>query len=461
MNRSESSRAIIPRRSFLVGTALAATAASHELVTTSTAAVAADAKTFYVRNGGDDSAFGETEATAWASLERLKRAVGAGRIKRGDRILFRAGDEFFGDITWITSSTGADPHLTFSSYGTGPRPRISRYKICNDPTRWVKHATNIWKIDLRSGSQSFTGNTASNSTNVGFIRVGGKIYGCKRWTLSLMQYRWDFYSDEIYLYVYSVSNPASVADFRVAVAGNIINGASSITIRGLELAGTGGHGFWVGNGCGNIIFEDNLVKEIGGSALPGSYQTRYGNGVELWIGGWDITIDSNTITDVYDVGATMQGKQSASLLGWRNCIISNNTIKNCTQSLEIWSQGTNRSLGTGHVACKFVTNTCQDAGYSWGMLFRPAKNGQGTHILFYVTELACDVDISGNVFNRAFMNYCYFLYAPPVNLKMDGNTISLAAGMPIQHQIQKYTIERSDEWTEYTGLEKNSNFAVL
>lgn len=449
-----------PRRHLL--TTAAAGLASYSVgLGISPASSAAEAKTFYVSNAGNDDAYGESPETAWATLARVKRAVGARRINRGDRILFRAGDEWFGDITWVVPSSGTDPHLTFSSYGSGPKPRISRYKICNNPSSWVKHATNIWKIDLTSGSGAFTGNIESNSTNVGFIRVGGTIYGCKRWTLSLMQYRWDFFSDERFLYVYSVSNPATVADFRAAVAGNIINAASSMTVRGLELVGTGGHGFWVSNGCGNIRLEDTIIREIGGSALPGSYQTRYGNGVELWIGSWDVTVTNNQISDVYDVAVTMQGKQSSTLLGWRNCTVSGNRIDRCTQAFEVWSEGIISGSGSGHINCLFQNNTCTRSGYSWGMLFRPAKNGQGTHILFYTTQLNCDIQISGNTFDDAFMNYCYFLYTPPKDLVMNRNTIRLKAGIPVQHQIQKYTVERHLEWSQFTGLELESSFQVI
>lgn len=418
-------------------------------------------RTFYISNRGSDSASGLSEREAWATLGRLKSAIMSGAVRWGDTVRFRAGDEFFGDITWLNNADGKRPHLTLTSYGDGPRPRISRYKICNDATKWVRHDANIWKINLLAGSGGFSGNIASNNTNVGFIRVAGVIQGNKRWNIGLVTKLWDFYSDSQYLYVYSSVNPVSYGDIRVAVAGNIINACSSLTVKGLELVGSGSHAFWCGQGRGNIRFENNHIHEIGGSALLGADQTRYGNGVELWIGGWDITVCRNRISDVYDTATTLQGRQEGALLGWRNCRIYENTIDACTQSFEVWSHGTNLGSESGHISCEFTRNTCFRAGYSWGMGQRPSTSGLGTHVLFYTAALPCDLKIERNSFTDALTNYCYFKTAAPKLLNMNQNTIALKPRTRIQHQLPEYSIEKVTDWKVATGLETSSYFSIL
>ena len=52
----------------------------------------ASAATYYVRNGGDDSADGRSHATAWASISK----VNSQSFSAGDNVLFHAGDRWRG-----------------------------------------------------------------------------------------------------------------------------------------------------------------------------------------------------------------------------------------------------------------------------------------------------------------------------------------------------------------------------
>lgn len=65
-----------------------------------------EAATYYVRNGGNDSADGRSHATAWASLDKVNSYAFAA----GDAVLLLEGDRFVGQVTvdWAgTSSTRA------------------------------------------------------------------------------------------------------------------------------------------------------------------------------------------------------------------------------------------------------------------------------------------------------------------------------------------------------------------
>src|SRR5688572_14255902 len=69
-------------------------------------ASAAEAATYYVRNGGSDSADGRSHATAWASLSR----VNSYSFAAGDSVLFHEGHRWVGQLTvdWPgTNSTRA------------------------------------------------------------------------------------------------------------------------------------------------------------------------------------------------------------------------------------------------------------------------------------------------------------------------------------------------------------------
>ncbi|GAB3761133.1 hypothetical protein [Microlunatus parietis] len=77
-------------------------------------------RTFYVdAGGGSDDASGRNPRAAWATTERVNEAT----FRPGDRVLFRAGDTWSGNIV-IDDSGRADAPIVVGAYGNGPRPRI-------------------------------------------------------------------------------------------------------------------------------------------------------------------------------------------------------------------------------------------------------------------------------------------------------------------------------------------------
>jgi len=84
-----------------------------------------------------------------------------------------------------------------------------------------------------------------------------------------------------------------------------IHGKNYLTIRNLDLRYAGSHGFRLENNPTHVTIENCDVSFMGGSFLKDS--TRYGNGVELWEGGTDITVHYCTFKDIYDAGVTVQG----------------------------------------------------------------------------------------------------------------------------------------------------------
>jgi hypothetical protein len=70
-----------------------------------------EAATYYVRNGGSDSADGRSPATAWASLSKINSYVFA----TGDVVLLHEGDRFVGQVTvdWAGTSSA---HAVLGAY---------------------------------------------------------------------------------------------------------------------------------------------------------------------------------------------------------------------------------------------------------------------------------------------------------------------------------------------------------
>ena len=68
---------------------------------------------YYVSNSGDDCNDGKTPETAWATTNKVNHT----EFKPGDAVFFERGGVFRG-ILWYKSD------ITYSAYGTGPKPRI-------------------------------------------------------------------------------------------------------------------------------------------------------------------------------------------------------------------------------------------------------------------------------------------------------------------------------------------------
>src|SRR4051812_6299570 len=85
-----------------------------------TAVLGASGADYYVdATAGEDSNPGKSIGSPWKSLEK----VNAAGFAPGDRILFKSGETWVGQL--IPKSSGTATRLIiFARYGSGPRPKI-------------------------------------------------------------------------------------------------------------------------------------------------------------------------------------------------------------------------------------------------------------------------------------------------------------------------------------------------
>lgn len=402
----------------------------------------------YVSSSGSDSNAG-TQAAPWKTLARIRSAFDTAEIGRGDAVLLKRGDTFYGNLS-IPGHTGSTGFFTLGAYGTGTPPKVSGYKISNNA--WTLHQTNIWRLNITANSGAYTGNTGQASTNVGFLKVNGEIKGWKKWSIASMGSDWDFYSDSTYVYVRKSTSPG--AGVHIAVNQTGIRVSPNTHVKDLHVLGHGAHGMAIYSNK-NVQYTNNLIEEIGGSMLSGT--TRFGNGIEIWIGTSDVLIEGNTIRQTYDVGLTMQGTVESTNKAWNNIWIRKNRFENCNQTFEVWSRGTPAS-DNGWINCHFVDNISVDPGYSWAALIRSDSIGRGTHLLTYDMELPCDLEIARNVFFGARHNYSYSSTLP-TGIDYHDNSIHLAPGQKLYYQTSE-TIEQYAAYRSRTGTETGTEFFV-
>ncbi len=91
--------------------------------------------TYYVSASGDDLSSGITESAAWQSLSKVNAMMSS--FVSGDKILFKRGDVFFGQLR-VTKEG-----LIIGAYGIGEKPTLSGNE--NIQTSWVVSNGNIWE----------------------------------------------------------------------------------------------------------------------------------------------------------------------------------------------------------------------------------------------------------------------------------------------------------------------------
>lgn len=444
---------VVSRRSWLFGGVIGVSVLGKKLSIVGPAATR-PTRVFYVHPGGNDDHSGREQRTPWKTLVRANRAMADGEIIRGDTLLLAAGRIHYGSL--IPNTTRGSGYLTISAYGDGAAPIVTAYKTALQ-TGWVQAGTNRWSLSLAAHSGAYTGNIASPRANAGFIKVQDRLYGDRKDSSDQLRRQWDFVSsrDSSEITVWSDGNPSAGAIVEIAVDEPLLQGASHLSVHGIHFTGTGAHGYTDGPGIQQVILKNNVFSRIGGSALDAT--TRYGNGVQIWQAGSDITISNNLITQCFDAGTTIQGHTGP----WRNIRFTDNVISLCNQAFEVWTRGQD-GREARFSGCVFAGNTCIDSGYGWG--YRPSQKGRGCHFLLYELEIPVEISVEYNVLHKAREAIYYIRQdngtaggAIPPGWHSNNNTIVWPRGLPILYGAAP-VFQTPETFSERTGHETNSTF---
>jgi hypothetical protein len=422
------------------------------------AGAAGASRTFYVSPSGDDNASGQSASTPWRTITHVNECMASGAAGPGDTVLFQCGQTFYGKIRPPAGTSPDAAVLTIGAYGTGTRPKISSYKLLTAANGWRQAGTGTWSIDLSTANANVThygyDGAQGGGGNIGFLNVNGTLHGQRRFQLADLVNQWDFYCSGTVLYVRSTANPATLAaDLRASCDGSCVQLRNALRITGLRFVGSGGHG--AQGTAANVRIDDNEFDELGGAVLTDT--TRYGNGVEAWIGSADITVEGNIFANIYDVALTAQGGPDSSTGAWRNLIYRNNLIYLCNQSIEFWSAG-DPDTDAGFVNCLVECNICLYAGYGWSAAVRPDQHTR-VHLLTYGWELPADITVRRNTFYDAPVGYRYSA-TTPTGTQCTDNLICLRTGTPLEYGDPQ-TIEQWQEWTSTVRNDLDSTFQIL
>lgn len=321
-----------------------------EIENTPNLTIPAGAKVYYVSPNGNDSNNGTSPASAWKTIEKVNSAS----LESGSYVCFERGG------VWRHAALTTQAGVTYTAYGTGEKPifRGSPEDGAN-ASKWKKAsgAANVWYYEGSDawgdvGTLVFNGGEScavkivrrwEGSDVLNFTEGGTFNNGYKDLKTDL-----SFYHDKDgtgLLYLYSAENPGTRFDsIEFNVYGNLIsvNKTYYVTITNLAFEYGGSHGIGAnGQTLKNLTVRDCTFRWIGGSvhrkssAASTTWETRFGNGVEIYGGCENYTVENCCFHQIYDAAMTHQwsgvGDTTYNAVNTRYV---NNVVENAVYSVE-------------------------------------------------------------------------------------------------------------------------------
>jgi hypothetical protein len=296
-------------------------------------------------------------------------------------------------------------------------------------------------------------------TDVGNIILDGNKAAFKKWTKGDLKNQDDFWYDEKSnrVFYYSDDNPAKkYKNIEAALYRHVVDHSNCrhVVFDGFDIRYGAAHGFG-GTKAKHCVYRNLDVSWIGGADQyrqgGDGRRVRFGNGIEFWCDAEDCLVENCRLWEIYDAALTNQGN---GVNVERNIVYRNNTIWNCEYSFEYWNRGP-ESLTKNVV---FENNVCVDAGFGWGHVQRPDRNGR--HVMMYNNQAKTkNLVIRNNVFCRATESPVRIDSDFRDGLSMEGNRYWQSGG-EIFYWLTKNSYKNEDfrRYQEEIGLDKTSTF---
>ncbi|HDZ68927.1 MAG TPA: hypothetical protein ENH43_00705 [Phycisphaerales bacterium] len=411
------------------------------VITIAAGTLPAGAATYYVKNGGNNSADGLSDATAWATINKVNSQT----FSPGDVIRFKRGDTWRipEDAQLIPDSGSAAGYITYTSYGNDPNMPLFLGSIeKNNTSDWTNTGGNKWA-------------TANGSFP---LDVGNLIFnkeescGHKVWNSTDLNVQGEFWYDETLdkLVLYSTSNPADYySDIECAVTKHIINLAnrSYVILENLDLRYGAAHGIWA-YFSHHIIIRDNDLSYIGGGdQYGGTKTTRYGNGIEFWSSNHDIWVERNRIWEAYDNAMTNQSGTTAT--SQYNIYYRYNVIWNTGVPYVYFAQNAATLVYNIYVENNVIVNT----GYGWSY----PENNKAWALKFWKNMGdVSDFYVRNNIIYESKIYSLSMVNPQPGKIMFNYNCWYQASGNMIDYGGTTYTMAQFPDYQANESQDANS-----
>ena len=361
---------------------------------------------YFVSTEGDDGNDGLSPQSPWRSLRRVSDA----ELSPGDGVFFRRGDVFRG---YVNARAG----VTYAAYGQGEKPKFYGWdKDLCEPAGWVLFDAqrHIWKWDAPiadCGTLVFD-DGAAHSRKLIPSYMGGSFV-CRDDERRAFDLRAEMTLDLDMVCLYdarTTTEPSKGMDFPVPVIdgeslgtlylrcdrgnpaqvfGQIealprrhmfhVGDAAHVRIDNLCMKYIGCHAVCAGGRCVEGLTVTNCeIGWIGGAIQhylgtdPNYPQggrgtvTRFGNGVEIYGGCRDYTVENCWIYQVYDAGITHQITTGGEEYRMEKIRYRNNLVERCVYAIEYFLEKTEGDARSAIRDCVIEGNILRLSGYGWG-----------------------------------------------------------------------------------------------
>lgn len=292
--------------------------------------------TYYVSSSeGDDANSGRTP-------EEPKKTLNAFSGISNVNILLKCGDVFSMDTSFVVGS-----NVILAAYGEGSRPILDFYHLLDVSWAQTEEKT-VWKADLTSVVGLFNGTFNKSDCNIGHLVIDGEHNWKRLVRTDEEDYSYPQYLSEnqdgsfavdweqSLLYLYSEKNPAQLDIYYAAPQHALtLSTVSNTEIMGLEIRGAGFHAISMSN-VSDITIANCYIHHIGGGMLK-DRGPRYGNAIEVWDSGSNVTVNYNFSEWIYDTCYTNQGSTWSRLQ--ENISFSRNIGRYSFWGIETWGDG--------------------------------------------------------------------------------------------------------------------------
>lgn len=323
---------------------------------------------YYFSQNGNDNNDGLSPNTAKKSFLKVLELP----LKDGDRVLFERGSIFRTEEK-IELVNG----VYYGAYGVGEKPKVyGSLKDYADSSLWCKtELENVWCTEIKT------------SEVAGMINFNNdESFGTWQEQIDDLKSDGDFYHDNekglFYLYLRN-DNPGEffhnieIATTKMFMRAMRPDPAKNIKIENLcfKYATFGPIDICLAE---NVHITNCELGWHGGRVYrkKGNEVVRYGNAIEFWYRGNEITVDNCWIYQIFDAAITFQGFYDNQPY-FTNVRFQNNLIEYCSMNIEYWA-GRGTDEFPPHISdISFKGNIIRFGGYGWGGIQRCNKNGQG------------------------------------------------------------------------------------
>ena len=425
---------------------------------------------YYISNDGEASNNGLTPETAVDSYNAIKT-----KLKTGDVVYFERGG------IWRETVAIARSGITISAYGDGAAPIITA-SPANSAQSGYWLATDVENVYVYKDIIDATidiGSIIFNDTICAFKSVykAGDITDADapKYANSYddlkqdLQMYHDFNTGKVYLYSVG-GNPADRFDSIEMIGGAV---GMKITVNNVTVDGINFKNCFFGISASSVssvvtglTVQNCEFKWIGGNiSSPSTTNTlRYGNGIEIWGGAVDFTVENNYFCQNFDAGATFQwADKDASVedksLPAQNIKFNDNVFDNCNYSIEYWIV-VNDYLITDF---EIKNNLCWYAGM--GLCGQRIDKGRSAHIQSSDhanhTNPNSPIVIENNLFALGRDQLCYVYDEENIGANFNNNVYAQYDGVKVGTNAQQSFNMDENVYTNLPQIFRDNNAKII